>query len=121
MNKYNWHSTEESKMKDQKWHAVYGAYVALQVAQRMQEGRGAPGEKDFENYVEEAITVADMSKEAYDKDNLNTKSFTKLDSNDVKRRKALEEMEKMSADEIFDLAVRAGIYTNDGELTPPYK
>ncbi len=38
-----------------------------------------------------------------------------------RRREILAEMEQMSAEELFQIAVRAGIYTPDGELTPPYR
>jgi len=30
-------------------------------------------------------------------------------------------MEKLPLEEIFKIAVRAGIYTEDGQLTPPYR
>jgi len=30
-------------------------------------------------------------------------------------------MQQLSIEELFQLAVRAGIYTEDGELTPPYR
>jgi hypothetical protein len=36
-------------------------------------------------------------------------------------RKALEDMQRMSVEELFALAVRTGLYTPDGELTPPYR
>lgn len=44
-----------------------------------------------------------------------------LDEETRRRRKVLDEMEKMSADELFQIAVRAGIYTKDGKLTEPYR
>jgi hypothetical protein len=44
-----------------------------------------------------------------------------LDEETHFRRRALAKLEKMSIDERFALAVRAGIYTEDGELTPPYR
>ena len=37
------------------------------------------------------------------------------------RRRALAELKKLSPREKFELAVRAGIYTPDGRLTPPYR
>jgi hypothetical protein len=37
------------------------------------------------------------------------------------RRTVLVEMKQMSASELFKLAVRAGIYTEDGKLTKPYR
>jgi hypothetical protein len=40
---------------------------------------------------------------------------------DTRRRRALAEMEQMTPDERFQLAVRAGILTEDGQLTPPYR
>jgi hypothetical protein len=36
-------------------------------------------------------------------------------------RKVLAKMGKMSPRELFDLAVRAGIYTENGKLTRPYR
>jgi hypothetical protein len=44
-----------------------------------------------------------------------------LDEDSRRRRRALAEMQEMSSDELFALAVRAGIYTHDGKLTPPYR
>lgn len=44
-----------------------------------------------------------------------------LDEETRKRRRILAEMREMSADEIFAIAVSAGIYTEDGQLTPPYR
>lgn len=43
-----------------------------------------------------------------------------LDERNRRRRVVLGEMEKMSAKELFQIA-RPGIYTKDGELTPPYR
>ena len=37
------------------------------------------------------------------------------------RREVLAAMEKMSGTQLLDLAIRAGIYTKDGQLTPPYR
>jgi hypothetical protein len=37
------------------------------------------------------------------------------------RRDALNELKRMSRDELFGIAVRAGIYTKDGQLTAPYR
>ena len=37
------------------------------------------------------------------------------------RRKVLAKMGKMSPGELFGLAVRAGIYTEKGKLTRPYR
>ena len=44
-----------------------------------------------------------------------------LDERTRARRRVLAEMRAMSVEELFALAVRAGIYTEDGELTPPYR
>lgn len=44
-----------------------------------------------------------------------------LDEETRRRRRVLAEMRRMSGEEIFQLAVRAGIYTEDGQLTPPYR
>jgi hypothetical protein len=37
------------------------------------------------------------------------------------RRRALAKMQAMSGNELFAVAVRAGIYTRAGELTAPYR
>ena len=44
-----------------------------------------------------------------------------LDEKTRRRRIVLAEMEQMSAEELFQIAVRAGIYTKDGKLTRPYQ
>jgi len=44
-----------------------------------------------------------------------------LDEETRRRRRVLAEMQQMSVEELFQLAVRAGIYTEDGQLTPPYR
>jgi len=44
-----------------------------------------------------------------------------LDEDTRRRRRALAELQKLSVGELFRVAVRAGIYTEDGELTPPYR
>jgi hypothetical protein len=44
-----------------------------------------------------------------------------LDEETRVRRRVLAEMRQLSVEEIFRLAVRAGIYTEDGQLTPPYR
>ena len=46
---------------------------------------------------------------------------TGLDEATRMRRRALAEMQRMSTDEIFKLAVRAGIYTKSGKLTKHYR
>jgi hypothetical protein len=43
-----------------------------------------------------------------------------LDEMTIARRKILEKLEKMSPEEHFQLGVRAGLYTPDGELTEFY-
>jgi hypothetical protein len=40
------------------YSATYGAYFAAQVHARMESGRGAPDEDDYDRYAEEADTVA---------------------------------------------------------------
>ena len=44
-----------------------------------------------------------------------------LDEETRFRRRVLAEMRKMTREEFFQLLVHAGIYTPDGELTPPYQ
>lgn len=44
-----------------------------------------------------------------------------LDEMTRKRRRALVSMQQMSTEELFQLAVRAGIYTKKGKLTKPYR
>ena len=44
-----------------------------------------------------------------------------LDEETRRRRRVLAEMQKMSAAELVRSMVRAGIYTEDGELTAPYR
>jgi hypothetical protein len=44
-----------------------------------------------------------------------------LDEMTRRRREALAAMEKLPVAEIFKIAVRAGIYTEDGQLTPQYR
>jgi hypothetical protein len=44
-----------------------------------------------------------------------------LDEDTRHRRRMLAEMEQMSTDALVQLAVRAGILTEDGQLTPPYR
>ena len=43
-----------------------------------------------------------------------------LDEDTRQRRRALARMQQASPEELFQALVRAGIYTEDGELTPPY-
>ena len=44
-----------------------------------------------------------------------------LDEMTRRRRRVLAEMEQMSTEEFFQLMVRAGIYTEDGQLTEHYR
>jgi hypothetical protein len=44
-----------------------------------------------------------------------------LDEDTRQRRQALAELQKLSVEELFQVAVRAGIYTEDGQLAPPYR
>jgi hypothetical protein len=44
-----------------------------------------------------------------------------LDEETRRRRRVLAQMQKMSAQELFRGMVRAGIYTEGGELTAPYR
>ena len=44
-----------------------------------------------------------------------------LDEETRRRRRLLAEMERFSTEEMFQLMVRAGIYTPDGELTEAYR
>ena len=44
-----------------------------------------------------------------------------LDDMTRRRRRALAEMQRMSPQELFQLAVRAGIYTKKGKLTKQYR
>jgi hypothetical protein len=44
-----------------------------------------------------------------------------LDRDTLARRRVLAKMKKMSPENILAIAVRAGIYTKDGKLTPAYR
>ncbi len=44
-----------------------------------------------------------------------------LDEETRRRRRVLARMQQMSPEELFQIAVRAGIYTKDGKLTAPYR
>lgn len=44
-----------------------------------------------------------------------------LDDMTRRRRRALAAMQRMTTDELFGLAVRAGIYTKSGRLAKPYR
>lgn len=43
-----------------------------------------------------------------------------LDDETRRRRRALARLQKLSAAQVFQVMVRAGIYTQEGELTAPY-
>lgn len=49
--------------KTLRYAAVYGAFVAAQVRDRMRDGFGPPDYELMRNFVEEAHTVAQMSEE----------------------------------------------------------
>jgi hypothetical protein len=44
-----------------------------------------------------------------------------LDEMTRRRRRALLAMQKMTTEQLFELAVRAGIYTKKGKLAKPYR
>jgi hypothetical protein len=44
-----------------------------------------------------------------------------LDEETRRRRRVLARMKQMTVEELMALAVAAGIYTEDGELAPPYR
>lgn len=46
------------------WVSVFGAFVAVQVQEKLESGRGAPDDDDMDRYVSEAECVADMAIEA---------------------------------------------------------
>jgi len=41
--------------------AVFGACIARQVFDWLADGRGGPGDREMEHFVEEAETIADMA------------------------------------------------------------
>jgi hypothetical protein len=43
-----------------------------------------------------------------------------LDEETRRRRRVLATLHALPVEELFKLMVRSGIYTEDGELTPPY-
>lgn len=43
-----------------------------------------------------------------------------LDEETRRRRRLLASLHALPVEELFKLMVRSGIYTEDGELTPPY-
>lgn len=44
-----------------------------------------------------------------------------LDDETRARRRALAELQQLSVEELFQVMVRTGIYTADGQLTKPYR
>jgi hypothetical protein len=44
-----------------RWHAVYGAFLAIQVRDYIAEGRGPPEDDVMIGFIEEAEAVADRS------------------------------------------------------------
>lgn len=47
--------------KQIKWLSVYGAYVAIQCHQHLEDGKGGVLPEDMKRFKEEAITIADLS------------------------------------------------------------
>jgi hypothetical protein len=43
-----------------------------------------------------------------------------LDEETRRRRRALVKLQQLPLDEFFQFLVQVGIYTEDGQLTPPY-
>jgi hypothetical protein len=43
-----------------------------------------------------------------------------LDEETRRRRRSLARLQQLSDDDFFQFLVRVGIYTEDGQLTPPY-
>lgn len=52
--------------KDLEYNAVFGAFVALQVQERIRDGYGPPDYNLMRNFVEEAHAVAEMALEVQD-------------------------------------------------------
>lgn len=48
------------------------------------------------------------------------RALSPYESEVAARRKVLDDMRKMSDDELFQIAVRAGIFTKSGHFTKPY-
>jgi hypothetical protein len=44
-----------------------------------------------------------------------------LDDEARRRRRSLAKLQQLSIEELFQVMVRAGIYTEGGELMPPYR
>lgn len=59
--------SEYDDAREARWNAVYGASVAVQAFEQLNSGRGAPESKDFDAFYEEAVTVADMAEEAWER------------------------------------------------------
>jgi hypothetical protein len=70
--------------------------------------RNDDDDDDFDDFDDEELIILDPEAPG-------------LDDDTRARRRILAEMQKMSPQELFELAVRAGIYTPDGRLTPPYR
>lgn len=51
------------KNKSECWHAIYGACIARQVFDWMNQGRGAPDNEIMKHFIEEAEAVADQAHE----------------------------------------------------------
>lgn len=52
--------------KEQRYNAVYGAYVAAQVQEYIREGNNGPDYETMRRFVEEAHSVAELSEEVQD-------------------------------------------------------
>ena len=52
---------------------------------------------------------------------ITTLKAPRLDAETRKRRRVLAELRRMSPEELFAVAVRAGIYTKKGRLRKPYR
>lgn len=53
--------TEETKGR--RWLAIYGAYLALQIRDRLRDGHALPDPQLFKALMEDAATVADIEAE----------------------------------------------------------
>ena len=49
--------------KDFKWLSIYGAYVAIQCHQHLEDGKGGVSSEDMKRIKEEAMAVADLESE----------------------------------------------------------
>ena len=49
--------------KDFKWLSIYGAYVAIQCHQHLEDGKGLVLSEDMERIKKEAMAIADLESE----------------------------------------------------------